>query len=101
MIVRLEDFCSDPNKVLSKIFRWIGDGIDGTKVKTTVQNVLAERLKDPIRSDPNAKYKAKWCGIAKEDNVPSTKRNGIINKYQNIIKEELGFLGYDLQTWCE
>ena len=82
MWVHLEDFTSDPNKVLAQVFRFLNVSAD----EVVVQQVL-DNMPD-ITATPNAKYFKIWCeeGIAK--NGPLMQR----------YAEELNALdlGYDL-----
>ena len=84
MWVHLEDFASNPNKVLARVFKFL----DVSATEDVVRQIL-NNMPD-IRAKPNEKYFKMWCeeGIAK---------NGqLLQKYH----EELNSLslGYDLDV---
>ena len=82
MWVHLEDFASNPNKVLAEVFRFLNVSAD----ESVVQQVLANM--PDITATPNAKYFKIWC----EEGI--TKDGPLMQRYT----EELNALdlGYDL-----
>uniref|UniRef100_A0A7S2V2M0 Protein-tyrosine sulfotransferase n=1 Tax=Fibrocapsa japonica TaxID=94617 RepID=A0A7S2V2M0_9STRA len=87
MLIRLEDFVTSPSDTLHKIFSWLG--IDASEA--TTKDVLTRT--EVIHSDPNAKYRKKWCGIHPKN------RADVEGKYQLIV-DDLD-LGYSLKGWCK
>ena len=91
MLVKLEDFALNPKSELEKIYQWLG--VDSSP--ELVNDVLENRMQEPIREDPNSKYRAKWCEAAGSNGAKT-----IASKYQPLI-EELQ-LGYDITDgWCK
>jgi len=94
MLVKLEDLASNPISQLGEIYRWLG--VDSSPELVT--RVLENRMQEPIRENPNSKYKEKWCGAAATSDDRS-RQQSIASKYQPML-EELQ-LGYDLTDgWC-
>lgn len=91
MLITLEGFAANPQNELEKIYKWLV--VDSSAA--TVQDVLRNRMQEGVRSDPNAKYRKRWCGDGGTDRAW---HNAIASKYQPLINE-LG-LGYDLTEWC-
>jgi len=82
MFARLEDFTSDPPKVLKEIFGFID--------VSTSNEIISDVLKSvgEVRSNPNGKYIKKWC----EEGI---KEHGhLLDKYSDDLKAL--DLGYDL-----
>ena len=91
MLVKLEDFALNPKSELEKIYQWLG--VDSSP--ELINDVLENRMQEPIREDPNSKYRAKWCEAPGSNGAKT-----IASKYQPLI-EELQ-LGYDITDgWCQ
>lgn len=91
MLVKLEHFASNPTSQLEKIYQWLG--VDSSP--ELINDVLENRMQEPIRDDPNSKYKERWCEAASSNGAKT-----IASKYQPLI-EELQ-LGYDITDgWCK
>jgi hypothetical protein len=82
MWARLEDFATDPKKVLREIFTFLDVSND--------ENVISDILNQvgSVHSDPNAKYFKKWCkeGIQEHGQILSKYADDLMNLN----------LGYDL-----
>ena len=86
MWVKLEDFTTNPGKVLESIFSFLEVPSDNTTIAKVLEDV------GHIKADPNAKYMMQWCDS-------KIKEHGdLIPKYNDEIKA-LG-LGYDLESMC-
>ena len=84
MWARLEDFTSNPSKVLKAIFFFLDVSIDDAVV-----NDVIDGIKD-IHSEPNRKYMTKWC----EEGI--VKYGHLIDKYAEELKALN--LGYDMDV---
>lgn len=94
MLIKLEEFASNPKAQLEKIYRWLG--VDGSS--EIVKDVLEHRMQESIRDDPNFKYKEKWCRAA--DSNDRSWHAAIASKYQPLIDDLQ--LGYDITDgWCK
>ncbi len=84
MWAHLEDFTSNPSKVLKEIY----DFVDVSSDDATIANVLKSIR--PVHSNPNEKYRAQWCqhGIQKHGHL--------IEKYADDLKAL--DLGYDMDV---
>ena len=85
--VKLEDFTTNPMKIMNEIYTFLNVGNDHDLVQSILQSV------GTIQSDPNEKYMKKWCLKDRE------LYKDLIPKYNEEIKA-LG-LGYDLTNVCE
>jgi hypothetical protein len=86
MWAKLEDFVENPSKTLKRIFAFLELPNDDGTIKQILEEI------GEIRSDPNAKYMAKWCAKDYENH-----RN-LVEKYNDEIKSL--DLGYDLHIDC-
>mmetsp|Transcript_11007 Transcript_11007/g.16860 ORF Transcript_11007/g.16860 Transcript_11007/m.16860 type:complete len:396 (+) Transcript_11007:61-1248(+) len=87
-LVSLEAFAQDPQGTLVQLFQWLN--------LPTTPDTFAKLDIPTIHSDPNAKYRQRWCHEPKLQMI----RTLFIEKYQKILTTELSFLGYDLVEWC-
>ena len=94
MLIKLEEFASNPKAQLGKIYQWLG--VDGSS--KIVKDVLEQRMQESIRDDPNSKYKDKWCKAT--DSNDRSWHTAIASKYQPLIDDLQ--LGYDITDgWCK
>mmetsp|Transcript_26885 Transcript_26885/g.53702 ORF Transcript_26885/g.53702 Transcript_26885/m.53702 type:complete len:422 (-) Transcript_26885:195-1460(-) len=83
MWARLEDFTTDPKKILVEIFDFLDVNCDEKAIAEILDGV------GEIRSDPNGKYMKKWCDEGKK------KHGHLFDKYAEELKAL--DLGYDLE----
>lgn len=87
LLVRLEDLCADPTAVLDQVSTWLSLPAEQPSQKSST--IPHDHLQ--IQSDPNAKYRAAYCGSA-------SSRPDQLAWLQTQV--DAWGLGYDVTGWC-
>jgi hypothetical protein len=64
-----------------------------------VAKIEADTGKPLSRTDPNEKYRKKWCKMLEEEESARALSTSLAEKYQGKL-DALG-LEYDIATWCD
>ena len=104
--LRMEDFIREPERKAEEVFSFIFDNYDDddeTAKRRAFDSFLAKIENDTgkplLKTDPNEKYREKWCKMVDEDESARALSTLLAEKYQRKL-DELG-LGYDIATWCD
>ena len=104
--LRMEDFIREPERKAEEVFSFIFDNYDDddeTAKRRAFDSCLAKIENDTgkplLKTDPNEKYREKWCKMVDEDESARALSTLLAEKYQRKL-DELG-LGYDIATWCD
>lgn len=117
--LRMEDFIREPERKAEEIFSFIFDeeaeaeaevmaekeeekGKEEPKRRAfdlCVAKIEADTGKPLSRTDPNEKYRKKWCKMLEEEESARALSTSLAEKYQGKL-DALG-LEYDIATWCD